>query len=334
MEPEPPPITIVDPRSGEAGDVLAAGPEDRRAPTPRQRRTLMAAGLVAVLVGTVVIAVDQLGADRAADRAAVDAVKLTADSASQPSGPPDVGLLALRNEGPDPVRLLSAQLTGTGYARVRLGGRLEPGTSTGVPFRDTAPCGPALLTAPADAVTVQLVTARGATITREVPLSPQAFVAVNRPPRTRCGYLAADESLGFFVSTAKAVGDEVEVRGRVINDSVLAMSLLRLLPAPGLTLHTSPAPPFALPPQVSPARHDRGVAVTLRLRVHDCSTYLAGLRQSRRGLRDSFLRGWVLQESSGFEVPLPLPLPEEQLLREPAAYDVLDLLLRPCAGSE
>ena len=90
VEPEPPPITIVNPHApASATDVLVSG--DEREPwrwTQRRRHVALTAVVVATLVAGVASAVDMVRENHRLDRASVDAVQLRAEAPVEELAPP------------------------------------------------------------------------------------------------------------------------------------------------------------------------------------------------------------------------------------------------------
>lgn len=321
MEREAPPITIVDPHAQAGGGELLDVEPWR--PTERQQLLGLAVAIVVLLVGGLITATEQLRRERAAQRAAVAALALEATEA------PDTGVVpagfvrvALRNGGPDAVRLLTARLVPGGYPEVTLTRQVAAGAEVTLGFPDTAPCEP-LLTTPPDAVQLRLRTAEGTEVTRELPLSPGAYGDVNRTALERCGYLPAFEAFGFTLIAVDVEGSTVVLEALVFNDSVLPLTLDRLTHAPGLSLTTSRALPLVLPPQPGPGVLANTVPLTLRLRVTSCEVYVGTLG-------DQVLRAWVMRDASLFEVDV-LGVEPTRSFRPPVDPGlVLTSLLQTC----
>ena len=300
MEPEPPPITITDPRAPAGEDVLGAEPWTL---SPRHRRIALVTTVVLVLLGGAALAVAGVRHDRAADRAALAAVQLATDVSSD--GPPQgyVGV-ALRNDGPDAVRLLSARLVPGGYDETALHEQLPSGGLATVEFEDAAPCGPALLSHPPSAVRVRLRTVRGTVVTRELALSPGPYHDATHAAQERCGYLPAEEAFQLAVTSVSVHGPAVVLRATAYDDSVLPLTLLRLREAPGLSLSVTPALPLPLPPQPAAGRVRHVVTLTLRLRVSRCDLFLSALGYPQVQGVQQVVRGWVRRAGVDTEVPV------------------------------
>jgi hypothetical protein len=239
--------------------------------------------------------------------------------------------IAVRNDGPESVRLLSARLLAAGYSPATLSATLASGGITTITFHDTTSCSPVLLTAPADSVSLQLRTARGTTLTRELALSPGAHDDVNRPARERCGYLPAEESFALTLTAVDVVGRDVVVAAKATNLSVLPLELLRLREAPGLSMQASRGMPIELPVQSTPGTTSRAVPLTLRFRVTDCDVFLKTL-----GFPDApqptqqLLRAWVFRDSTAFELQV-LTVDPARSFRPPVdPTAVLSPLLTTC----
>lgn len=328
MEPEPPPITVVDPRLPGSTDLLLRG-DDREPwrPTPRQKRVALAAAAVIAVVAGASYAADRARAGRRADRAALSTVRLWTDSLADGPGPAGSIPLSLRNDGPSPVRVLAARLLAPGYDELALDDLVQPGESLAFDVTDAAPCGPQLVDEPAEAIRVRVRTHRGQITTRDVPLGPAAFTAVNHPARERCGYLGADESFAFEVESLELRGRAVVAHATVHDDSVLPLELRRVVAIPGLAVDVSPTTPLRLPPQTGTTdRVMHFVPLTLRLRVVDCSAFFSG---PAFGL-DRLVHGWVVRGDSIFEVPIPLVTPDSR--EQPVPIALIRLLVRSCGA--
>jgi hypothetical protein len=302
VEREPPPITITNPAAPAGGDVLGADPWR---PSPRQKRIALTVAAVLVVVGGSAAAVGTVQHDRAADRAALRALRLATepapDTGTVPAGYVRVGL---RNDGPAMVRLLGAQLVPGGYDEAQLAEALPAGGATTLGFQDTAPCGPALLTHPPTAVRVRLRTVRGSVVTREVTLGPGAAVDVTHRTQERCGYLPAGEAFQLGLTSVSVQDGTVVARGTVYDDGVLPLTLLRLREMPGLSLSVTPALPLVLPPQPAPGTVTHTVQLTLRLRVARCDLFLSALGFPQVQGVQQVVRGWVRRDGVDTEVPV------------------------------
>lgn len=322
VEKEPPPITVVDPSRGT--DVLVMEPEQT------SRRVVLVGLVVALLGGTAVVA-DTLRDDRVADRAALAAVRLLTEA------PPDTGIvpagtvrIAVRNVGPEAVRLLSARLVAPGYGEVRVDKRVPAGAAVTIGLRDTATCGPTMLATPAESVTVRLRTARGSTVTRSLPLSPTAFKEVNHAARARCGYLGAGEAFSFQATSLSDEGKTVLVAAQVVNRSLLPLTLYRFDPTPGLRISLSPSLPIDLPVQTRPDGREGSVPVVLRLQVTDCADFLRSLGYPNLGGAEDVVRGYVMRDATAYEVPVLRVDPTRSFLPRVDTSNVLTRLLRTC----
>jgi hypothetical protein len=279
-----------------------------------------------LLLGAVVVA-STVRDDRAADRAVTGALRLVSDEVPVTGAArPGYVRIAVRNDGSSDVRVLSARLLAPGYAEVPVSSPLAAGSMLTLELPDTASCGPSLLDHPATEVSLRLRTTDGRSLTRALPLSPVAAVAVNHAARARCGYLPAEESLSFMPTSVLASKGSVVVRASVANTGLLAFKLFRLLPLPGLSLTSSPATPLDLPTQAKPHVLDRAVVVTVTLRVRSCSA----MRASLTGARHTLLRGWLLQEATVTEVPVLVVDPTSSFRPAVDPGLVLDRLLATC----
>ena len=302
MEREPPPITITNPQAPAGGDVLGADPWR---PSPRQKRVAIVVAAVLVVVGGTAAAVGTVQHDRAADRAALRALALAAETA------PDAGVVpagyvrvGLRNDGPSPVRLLAARLVPGGYDEAQLAEALPVGGTTTLGFLDSAPCRPSLLSHPPTAVRVRLRTDRGTEVTREVTLGPGPAYDVLHTAQERCGYLPAGEAFQLALTSVSVRDLTVVARATAYDDSVLPLTLERLRETPGLSLTVSPALPLVLPPQPTAGTVTRTVTVTLRLRVTSCDIFLSALGFPQVQGVEQLVRGWVQRDGVLTEVPV------------------------------
>jgi hypothetical protein len=329
VEPEPPPITIVNPHArASATDVLVSG--DEREPwrwTQRRRHVALTAVVVATLVAGVASAVDMVRENHRLDRASVDAVQLRAEAPVEELAPPSEVQLSVLNDGPSPVRLLSAWLVAPGYERQSLNAVVGSGESLVLTLPDQARCGPSLLDDPAQVLHVLVRTHRGQVTTREVTLGPEAFDAVNHPARERCGYLPANEAFVFGTQTLTRDGREVVVRALVHDESVLPLALDRITAMPGLEVEVTPRLPLRLPPQTGQELVSHFVTVTLQLRVANCAAFFSapGLAFLADG---GLVRAWVMRESSMWEVPIDMSEPEVGLSPVPDLF--FELLQDSC----
>jgi hypothetical protein len=332
VEPEPPPITIVDPNLSGGPDLITSGDErDPWRPTRRQRRiALVALAVVAVVTGATGI-VGNVRAARSADQAAVASLHLAAVDGPDDLEPQGSVLVLVRNDGPHQVRLLSARLLAPGYAEQQLHEVIGPIGAVLIQLPDTAVCGPALLREPAELIRLRLRTYRGQVITRDVRLGPGAHRAVNHAARERCGYLPADEAFGFGVQSVERRGKQVVIRALVHDDSVLPLVLMRLAPAPGLEIEVWPRLPLQLPVQTSAQRITHFVELTLRVTVSGCPSFFSDPSSSTRVDLGTFVRGWVSRDPDVYEVPIPLVEPE--VSGYPTVPDaLLGLLEKSCSG--
>jgi hypothetical protein len=302
VEREPPPITITNPAAPAGGDVLGADPWR---PSPEQKRVALVVAAVLVVVGGTGAAVGTVQHDRAADRAALRALRLVTDVA------PDTGIVpqgfvrvGLRNDGPASVRLLSAQLVPGGYGETPAREELLPGGIATLGFRDTTPCGPALLAHPATAVRVRLRTVRGTLVTRDVRLGPGPSSDVTHGAQERCGYLPAAEAFQLGLTSVAVQGGTVVAQGTVFDESVLPLTLQRLRAMPGLSVSVTPELPLVLPPQPAPGEQVHNVDLTLRLRVTSCATFLSALGFPQVQGVQQVVRGWVRRDGVDTEVPV------------------------------
>jgi hypothetical protein len=291
MEHEPPPVRVVDPSLGTT-DLVG---DDR----PR-RGGALAVGLVVVLL--TVVALSTLREDKAADRVAVDELRLSAAESPRSEGSAVVRV-AVRNDGPTSVQVLSARLVAEGYVSEAVDQTVAPGSRLVLSLRDSATCAPTLPAHPVEAVELLVRTQTGTTVTRSVALSPSAYREVNHTARERCGYLPADEAFSFEGVSSRLETGSATIRARVANGSLLPMQLSRLLPMTGLSLITEPKLPLEVPVQPKPLVVGRFVDLRLTLTVDDCSTFLQSY--NRGAGRRELVRGWLVQEEvSVFEVPV------------------------------
>jgi len=330
VEREPPPITITNPATPAGGDVVGAEPWR---PSPGQKRVALVVAAVLVVVGGTAAAVRGARRDSTADRAVLAAVRLAADDSPDIDLVPDGYVrMGVRNDGPGVVTLLGARLLPGGYGDARMHEELDPQGVVSVVFRDSARCGPALLTHPPTAVRVRLRTSRGTVTTRELTLSPGAFDAVTRPPRERCGYLLAGEAFDLGFTSVTLEHGTVVARATVHDNGVLPLTLQRLREAPGLSLTVSPALPLVLPPQPRPDTVTNTVEVTLRLRVTRCDIFLSAIGYPQVGGGVQLVRGWVRRDGVDTEVPVLMAgaAPPTGSSRPPAQASVLGDLLDRC----
>lgn len=311
VEPAPPPVTIVDPRvPASATELLLAG--DEREPwfwTARRRYVGLTAVVVATLVAGVASAVDMVREDRLRDRASASAVELRADSAVGGFAPANAVQVSLLNDGPAAVHLLSAWLVAPGYAVQPLHEVVAPGESVVLTLPDQAQCGPSLLDSPAELLHLRVRTQRDVVTTRDVPLAPGAYVAVNHAARERCGYLPANEAFTFGTQSLARHGREVVVKALVHDESVLPLTLDLMTAMPGLQMEVTPRLPLRLPPQTGGQRMSHFVAMTLRLRVANCSAFFSA--PGLAFLADSGLvRAWVVRDASMWEVSIDMAEPD------------------------
>jgi hypothetical protein len=313
VDAQPPPSTIVNPHAPAGhGEVLVSGDDkDPWRPSRAQVMVALTVASIGLVVAGVTVAVNKVRTEHRLDREALAALQLVADQGFETAEGrgPDTVEVALRNESPHAVRLLSARLDADGFGALPLDSELAAGESVVLAFPNRIACSRSVLTDPADAVVVRLRTHRGQVVTRREPLSPTAFMEVNRPAQERCGYLPADEAFGFLVGSIRYVGDQVVARLQLYNNSLLPLALARLREAPGLSLELSRPLPLALPPQDEPQAITRLVDLELRLRMVSCSSFLEAA-----GGGDLFdlVQAWVQREGYVVEVPLQLAPPTQE----------------------
>jgi hypothetical protein len=284
VQPDQPRVTIVDPDapSGPPVDVLEGG----RGWRPRlDRRTLLVTLLVA-LIAAGAAATRAVWEDRRLDRAALAAVRLILTDPLVEPETGDVLPLALRNDGPDALRLVSVRLEAEGYAETPVGTTLAPSEVGALPVLDTRPCSPEVRTEPVTSARVTVVSHRGGRTGVQVALPPHLQERVSEQVEERCGLQDLDRSLELLVdeSAPRTTGTAVELVVHLANRSVLPLRLQGFQPLSGLRVTSRPGVPFALPAR----RAGGGVElqrVVLRLEVRSCRDLLISLGYPGLGSR-------------------------------------------------
>ncbi len=274
--PEPPPITIRDPsRPAQHLDFL--GNADDAAWRPGRRLRVLAAVLVALLAtaGLGLQHVRAASQDAALDRAALRELAVVLSAAVQDaaqSRPTDVPLV-LRNEGPDPITVVTVRLDQPGYATQAVQAPLAPAQNVTVVVTGTPVCGATVPDAGPQRVLVVVRDYRGGR--RELTLSTapemldqQVLLRV----RKACGLLPLQESVQLGALGTRRHADVVELDAALRDGGVLPAAIVGVEPDPGLHVATDPALPLRLRPASRTGADTVPLEqpLSLQLRVTDC----------------------------------------------------------------
>ena len=248
----PPVVTIVDPAAPSAlTDVL--GHEQPPVLTPEQRvPALLGLAVVALLV-VGCLAASGIRRGQRLDREALRGVSLAAVTDLQ-----HVGALALVNEGPRPVSVLSARIAGLTSLAAKGPRRLAPSDPTLVTFAPPASC--PTTAGPSRDVELRVQTFRGTRAT--VTVTSESFVA---GVLARCGLHPPAYSLELDGVSATVRGTDLHL-GLVVTNLAAERRVVQGFSVDG-GLAVVSATPTAL------AAGGSGIA-QLRLRVVDCGAAL------------------------------------------------------------
>jgi hypothetical protein len=270
--PPPPVITITNPSEPRPlSDVI--GREPVRAPRRLSRAQRGLAVLAAAAVGTAAAGVWSVGRiqeDRRLDRAAVREVHVVAAAANEDGPDQDHVNLALLNQGPHPVTVLSARLDVPGFPALPADANsLPPDNPQLVTFPLPRHCPDSLRATFLAPVLLRLRTYRGAetTIRFDGEGSTGEFAAgFVFTTMARCGVYPPEFSLETTGLAARSSGADLIVDVDVHNRSRLPRSLDALSVEGGLRLTTVGA--------TIDLAGDETVQVQLRLSIDDCRAAL------------------------------------------------------------
>lgn len=271
MKPEPPPITITDPKRPEPAPDLLGQERDPWRPSRHQKvLALLTAAIVALLSGGVA-EIRHVHHEQALDTAAVRGVVLLAGVDVAPLDPShemavrDVQV-TVGNFGKDPVRLVDVRVDRTGLP-LPSGGLVLPAGATFVHSLVHTPCTARSGRARSVVVVAALRTTRGQLVTRRFVVAGGQLAQTNAVERVRCSTGLPEEAFGASVLSLTRGGDRIRARFRLGNSSSLAMTLVRLIGAPGLRVSASGLP-VAIPPD-SPS----GPEIRLTIEAVDCAAF-------------------------------------------------------------
>jgi hypothetical protein len=282
MNPEPPPITIVDPNAPPGTPDLIDSGRDPWRPSRRQAVVGTVVVLLLALVAGLAAQVRHVRHESALDRQSVRGVRLLVN-VSEPdlsaSGDVPAGsvLLNVLNDGRGLVRLRSVRIDSRAEVPVETGSDLIPGALTTVPMPMSGSCA-------ADAgraqhtLTFRLRTDRGQAVTTTQPLLDDL---VNQHERERCGTQTPIEALASAIVSATRRGRWVDVVLDLRNTSVLPLTVTSLTAPQGLVAQLPPLP-VVLAPATAP--HGTGPSRQLRLslQVSSCDAYNTGLMRAEQ----------------------------------------------------
>lgn len=236
MEQRPAPVvTISDPtRPGEPVDVMVSGTE--KEPWKPTRRHWTAVAVLALLAVAAVVpdkVVSARAADRRAELAAVEAVRISVGSGA-PADTADSLRMTVSNDGPAPVTLLEVQVDG--YQPVRLSKQIKSVSGEAVDLKDTAACTERLLTPGSETrARVRVRTAGGSDVVRRVAVPGDVWLPLNALAQKRCGYLQAAEAL-VVSGSGSAKGKAFELRVTARNRGKLPLQIGYVDVGPGLVV--------------------------------------------------------------------------------------------------
>lgn len=292
-EPPPPPVvTITNPSApGPLSDVIGGviGKEPVRAPRRLTRAQRAVALLTAAVVGTAaagVWAIGRIREDERLDRAAVREVAVVSAAADEEGADQEHVDLALLNEGPHPVTVLSARLDVPGFPALAADtNRLLPHNPQVVTFPLPRRCPKTLQASFTGPVLLRLRTYRGTetTVRFDGGGSTGAFAAgFVFTMMGRCGVYPPDFSLETTGVQARQAGPDLVVRLQLRNRSGSPRSLDHVAVNGGLTVR-GVVQPVRLP--------GHGVVeVEVRLGLVECAAALGswGVTPQQQGFTPTF----------------------------------------------
>jgi hypothetical protein len=276
VEPEPPPITITDPRAPTGtADLLDTGP-DRWHPSPDQKLLALLVASVVALISGGVAAIRHIDHERALDRASVRAVSVYATIDLAPFDPsheraePAVAL-SVGNLGAEAVRLLRVRVDGAALPLPAAGLVLAAGAA----FTHAVPPGTCTGTAGrahSREVTVDVRTERGQQVRRRIVLEGALLTESNQRERARCRTQLPEEAFGIGLASATRRGRVVTARLLLANYSTLDITVRAVRGLPGLEPVVQGLP-LLLPAQRDANHIGDDLELVVVLRAVDCHAF-------------------------------------------------------------
>lgn len=302
--PAAPPVTVVDPaRPGRAADILEAGPERLRwRPTRPQAQVALLMLLLCAAVSGAIAAARHASAQHRQEVAAVRALALVvtepvegADSSGVPGEPgPQQFRIALRNEGPQEVRLVAVRLDYPGFGWQPAPSRLASFESRNLTVDSTPRCSPSLAQQGPQRLSVRVVTSRGTPREMSLGLLDGAVgLDVTEHVQGRCGDRPLSQSLEMVDSAGPGTRNGLLVLELTLrNDSVLPLTVTKVRALPeGLRLTSDRRLPLTLPPRPTPEADSRAQSLVLRLQVSSCARLRARGPENSAALAFTLTRG-------------------------------------------
>jgi hypothetical protein len=336
VQPEPPPVTIVDPNApAGTADLLEGGRDPWRS-----SRKQLASGAMLVLVVALLSAaggwvhhVAQVGADhrrlRALAAAEVAHVQLvlsasccTVDSSSSQ----ERLVLSVGNAGPDRVRLQSVDYGGVRSWVPGPEGELGlfPGMTVDLPVRYGMPCGPRAGRMAPSTMALHVQLPRGGRWVGTTTVDREGLSQVETAVRLRCGMQTPTEAVYADGVQARFEGRTIVMTYDVRNTSRTAMAVTAVLGNAGLRV-TAEHMPLRLPPGGQNAV--RGERLTVRVGIGDCRPFRA--YQSQPSHEAAHLLLTVRGPSETQDVIAELIIPVQSSLN--VMVDAQSLLRRWCS---
>jgi hypothetical protein len=244
--------------------------------------------VLAVLLAAGVLVIVAMSRQRAAverrERAAAAAVSLIVllDRGDETDGNTDRVWLSLRNEGAQPVRLVSARVDFPGFRWVPLSASLPAYGTTPVRLNATPTCGPAVLAIGQLDLLVDVVAVPGTPRRLTLPmLAGNSGLRVRSAAQHACGMRPPAEAVNVLSSADSRSGPREAVLDLTVsNIGVLPLRLLTLGAGPALSLTTEPRLPLTLPPRRTPRGTDTLVGLLVRVRPTNCPILAGRMRQT------------------------------------------------------
>lgn len=285
-----PQVTIADPRRPELPPEVIVHESTPRT-SPRQRKGVVATILVVALLGGSVAVLQNHRATRVANQAILAAVQVAfANSTDLPEldHRPEVTVLVLRNDGPDPLQIKQVAVDDGTFAVVGAPSRLAAAELGRLVVRPTGPC-PTDDNLPVPATMSASVVVRGLTTLVHLPVSSFAADTLRSDQRLRCGLIPLPTALAVQGTATERVAGGVHLHASLFTAGVRPLEVRRIQLARGLRLVSGPALPLLIPQQTAPQSIDQMVTIDLVVAVSSCRQALTYGGEDRPSGEDVWL---------------------------------------------